>query len=49
MRRVDLDHANAETQDVLDIGHDVGGVARMQLPQEIRRLERAGSSRRQTG
>ena len=30
MRRVDLDHANAEAKDVLDIRHDVGGVPRMQ-------------------
>src|ERR1035441_9826866 len=30
MRWVDLDHTNAETQNALDIGHDIRGVARMQ-------------------
>src|SRR5437660_6721505 len=30
MRRMNLDHAKAEAQNVLDIRHDVGGVPRMQ-------------------
>src|ERR1700730_14885757 len=30
MRRVNLDHAEAEAQDVLDVRHNVGGVPRMQ-------------------
>ena len=30
MRRVNFDHAQAEAQDMLDIGHDVRGVPRMQ-------------------
>ena len=30
MRRVNLDHAQAKAQNVLDIRHDVGGVPRMQ-------------------
>src|SRR5208282_71378 len=30
MRGMDLDHANAKAQDVLNIGHDVGGMPWMQ-------------------